>query len=48
MTIEGSLIDKLDIFNGHIVYSKTLDGVYQGVTYAELDCRIDDIEYFKE
>lgn len=48
MTIEGSLIDKLDIFNGHVVYSKTLDGVYQGVTYVELDCRIDDIDYFRK
>lgn len=48
MTIEGTLMDKLDIFNGHIDYMKTLDGLYQGVTYVELDCRIDDINYFRE
>lgn len=47
MTIEGTLLDKLEIFNGHIDYIKTLDGIYQGVTYVELNCRIDDIDFFR-
>ena len=47
MTIEGSFIDKLEKFDGHIEYSKTLDGFYQTVTYLELDCRINELEFFR-
>lgn len=47
MTIEGDLLSKLEKFDGHIEYMKTLDGFYQGVTYIELDCRIDELNYFR-
>ena len=47
ITVEGSILDKLDKFSGHIDYMKTVEGIYQGVTYLELDCRYDDILYFR-
>ena len=48
LTVEGSLIDKLEKFSGHIDYMKSVDGLYQGVTYLELDCRLNDLLYFRE
>ena len=47
LTVEGSLLDKLEKFDGHIDYMKSVEGLYQGVTYLELDCRFDDIMYFR-
>lgn len=46
--LEGELFDKLMNFNGHIEYDKQVDGLYQGVTYLELDCRVSDLELFRE
>lgn len=48
MTIEGSFFDKLEKFGGHIDYMKTLEGFFQSTTYIELDCRINELEFFRD